>query len=90
MDLRPGSAELPRAGALPPAPGGVDSKGSGDLLGSFHAVLLNLQDGFRASKGPEHYDLGDKKRLADFLIDADIRLVTPAGWGCSCGFCFGL
>ena len=85
--LRPGTAELPCAGALLAATGGVDSKGSGDPGASpkqFHAVQCAMQDGLCASKGPsqERYDLRDKMRLADFLIDADIRLVTPPGLSC--------
>ena len=72
MDLRPGTVELLRAGALPPAPGGPE--GSRDLLSGFHAVRRStVQDCLHAlqASSPEHCDLGDKTRLADFLIDAE-------------------
>ncbi|CAE7669851.1 Nlrc3, partial [Symbiodinium pilosum] len=91
----PGTAELPCAGALPPAPG--DPEGSGYPQSRFHAMYRSIvQDGLHALQAPssEHYDLGDKSRLADFLIDADIRLVTltALGWlyGVGVLFCLSL
>ncbi|CAE7708826.1 Nlrc3 [Symbiodinium sp. CCMP2592] len=72
---RPGAAELRGLGTMPPPPGSSSRAGRGrgvDVSERFHAAPR------QCLCQPKRYDLAQKKGLADFLIDADIRLVrTP-------------